>query len=87
MWVDAMEIEILEEKNNVFFKRKELKLRIKHEKSPTPKKQDLIKELASKFSVPEDRISVDYIFGEKGRASSIAKVKIKEEVKSEAQVS
>lgn len=85
--VDCMKIEIIEEKKNPFFKRRELKLRIKHEKAPTPKKQDLIKELAAMFSTQEDKISVDYIFGEKGKAESLAKVKIKEDGKNEAQVS
>lgn len=87
MWVDVMEIEVIEEKNNVFLKRKELKIKVKHEGAPTPKKQELIKELATKFSLPEDRISIDYIFGQKGKAECLAKVKVYEEGKNETQVS
>ncbi|MEM5836317.1 MAG: hypothetical protein QXR09_03280 [Candidatus Aenigmatarchaeota archaeon] len=91
-----MEIEILEEKDNPLLRRKELKINIKHANSPTPKKQDLIKEIASKYSVSEDRVLVNYIFTKKGLPESFAKVKIyqepiktkqKEEVKNEAQIS
>jgi ribosomal protein S24E len=86
-----MELEILEEKDNVFLKRKELKINIKHPNLPTPKKQDLIKEIAARYSVPEDHVVVNYIFTKKGIQESIAKVKIyqelKKEVKSEAQTS
>jgi ribosomal protein S24E len=93
-----MEFETIEEKENVFFNRKDLKLNIKHPKSPTPKKSDLSKELAAKYSVPEDWIVIDYIFTKKGRNESFAKVKIykekpkikvkeKKEEKSETQAS
>jgi ribosomal protein S24E len=90
-----MELEILEEKENVLLKRKELKINIKHPNSPTPKKQDLVKEIASRYSVPEDHVFVNYIFTKKGVQESMAKVKIyqelpkqkQKEVKSEAQTS
>ncbi len=82
-----MEIEILEEKENPFLKRKELKLVIKHENSPTPSKQELKKELASKFSVSEEQIQIDYIFSKKGLCESLSKVKIEKGGKSEAQTS
>ncbi|MEM5879172.1 MAG: hypothetical protein QXU74_01630 [Candidatus Aenigmatarchaeota archaeon] len=91
-----MEIEILEEKDNPLLKRKEIKINIKHTNSPTPKKQDLIKEIALKYSVPEDRILLNYIFTKKGVQESTAKIKIyqepikvkqKEEAKSETQAS
>jgi ribosomal protein S24E len=90
-----MELEILEEKENVLLKRKELKINIKHPNSPTPKKQDLVKEIASRYSIPEDHVFVNYIFTKKGVQESMAKVKIyqelpkqkQKEVKSEAQTS
>ena len=98
-----MEFEILEEKDNPFFERKELKLRIKHPQAPTPSKQEVKKELASKYSVPEENIVLDYIFSKKGLNEAIVKVKIykgkapiskekvkegkKEEAKNEAQTS
>ncbi|MEM5790940.1 MAG: hypothetical protein QXP77_02750 [Candidatus Aenigmatarchaeota archaeon] len=77
MLVD-MEIEILEERTNPFFKRKELKIILKHEGSSTPSKQELKKELASKFSLSEERVKIDYIFTRKGSCESFAKVKILE---------
>ncbi|HDD71629.1 MAG TPA: hypothetical protein ENF99_01415 [Candidatus Aenigmarchaeota archaeon] len=84
-WVD-MEIEILEEKENPFFERKEVKVNIKHLDAPTPSKEELKKELASKFSVDASLIQIDYIFTKKGIAESFAKVKVlkkKPEVKEE----
>jgi len=81
-----MEIEILEEKENPFFERKEVKVNIKHLDAPTPSKEELKKELASKFSVDASLIQIDYIFTKKGVAESFAKVKIlkkKPEVKEE----
>ncbi|MDI6798412.1 MAG: hypothetical protein QMD12_00200 [Candidatus Aenigmarchaeota archaeon] len=90
-----MEIEIKEEKDNPFLGRKELRLELKHDRAATPSKQQLIKELASRYSVPEERVLIDFIFTKKGVSESIAKVKIckepkikeKKEVKSEAQTS
>jgi len=74
-----MEFEIIEEKENILLKRKELKLKIKHPQSPTPKKQDLIKEIAQKYSVPEDHIIINYIFTSRGVQESTAKIKIYQE--------
>ncbi len=83
-----MEIEIVEEKENPFLKRKELKLVLKHPNLPTPSKQELKKELASKFSLSEEQIQIDYIFSKKGLCESFSKVKIFEKgEKSEAQAS
>jgi len=74
-----MDFEVLEEKENVFFGRKELQLSIKHPKLATPKKQELVKELSEKYSVPEEQVIIDFIFSKKGIAESIAKVKIYKE--------
>ncbi|MEM5794604.1 MAG: hypothetical protein QXS48_05120 [Candidatus Aenigmatarchaeota archaeon] len=74
-----MELEILEERENPFFERKELKVRIIHEKAPTPSKQELKKELASKYSVPEEHVVLDYILSKKGLNEAIAKAKIYKE--------
>lgn len=92
-----MEVKILEEKENPFFKRKELKIQIKHENSATPSKAELAKQLAEKNSVDVSQVVIDYIFTKKGLAESFAKVKIlkekqkvevqKKEEKSEAQAS
>ena len=86
-----MEIEIIEERENVFFKRKDVKVLLKHEKAPTPSKEEVKKLLAEKYGVDVEQVHIDYIFGRTGKAESIAKVKIlkekpvKEEVKNEAQ--
>ena len=80
MLVD-MELEILEERENPLLNRKELKINIKHPNSPTPRKQDLIKEISSRFSVPEDQVSIDYIFTKKGLQESFVKVKIYKEAR------
>lgn len=75
-----MDIEIVQEKENILLKRRELKLNIKHPQSPTPKKEDLVKEIATKYSVPEDHVVVDYIFTKKGVQESMARIKIYQEV-------
>ncbi len=85
-----MEMTIIEEKENPFLKRKEIKVRLKHHESPTPPKADLVKELASHYAVEESQVVIDYVFSIKGIGESLAKVKIlleKPEVKNEAQTS
>lgn len=93
-----MELEVKEEKENQLIGRKELKIEIKHSGASTPPKQELIKQLASKYSVPEDQVLIDFIFTKKGIGESFAKAKIynekpkikekvKEEKKGEAQAS
>ncbi len=93
-----MEIEIKDEKENKFFERKELELKLKHSGTSTPSKKDLTKQLASKYSSPEENVVIDFIFSKKGLGESVAKAKIykekpkikekaQKEVKSEAQTS
>lgn len=69
----------MEENDNKFFNRKDLKLELAHRGMPTPKKEELAKEMASKYSVPEDQILIEYIFNKKGIGESIAKVKVYKE--------
>ena len=71
-----MQFDVLEEKENPFFGRKELRLELKHVAAATPAKQELVKELAAKYAVPEEYVAVDFIFTEKGSAKSVAKAKI-----------
>lgn len=78
-WVDFMKIDVVEDKNNVFLKRKELKLVLSHPNISTPSKQELVKELASQHKVEEDHIVIDYIFTKRGIGESEARVKIYEE--------
>lgn len=74
-----MEMKILEEVENKLLDRKEIKFSVKHDKAATPKKQDLIKEIAAKYSVAEENVVIDYIFTKKGTNESDIKVKIYEE--------
>ncbi len=74
-----MEIVIIEEKENPFFKRKDLKIRIKHLGSSTPSKSDIVKELAAKYSVEESQVQIDYIFSQKGLGESFVSCKILKE--------
>lgn len=74
-----MDFDVLDEKENVFFARKELRLNIKHPKLATPKKQELVKELSEKYSVPEEQVVVDFILSKKGTNESVAKAKIYKE--------
>ena len=71
-----MEIVIVEEKENPFFKRKDLKIRIKHLGSPTPSKADITKELASKYDVDQSQVLIDYIFSQRGLGESFVSCKI-----------
>ncbi len=71
-----MEMKIIEEKENPFFKRKEIKVELNHASSATPSKQELMKEIASKFSAAEDCIVIDYILSKKGKNEAVAKVKV-----------
>lgn len=82
-----MEMTIIEEKENPFLNRKELKLRITHAGGATPSKAEIIKELSSKYSVEEKQVSIDYVFSIKGIGESFAKAKILFGEKNEAQTS
>lgn len=74
-----MEIVVIEEKENPFFKRKDLKIRIKHLGSPTPSKADITKGLASKYDVDESQVQIDYIFSQRGLGESFVSCKILQE--------
>jgi len=71
-----MNINVIEEKENPFFERKELKLELRHEGEATPSKDKLLEEISSKYKVEKDFIVIDYIFSKKGSNNSIAKVKL-----------
>lgn len=74
--VEQMELKITEERENIFFQRKELKLELEHTKEATPTKAGLAEELAKKYNVDPACVVVDYIFTKKGLAMSVAKAKI-----------
>ncbi len=71
-----MEIQVLKERDNPFFKRKDLVLNIIHTGAPTPKTDDVKKELAKKYNVHVSQVVVDYIMTKSGLNESTAKVKI-----------
>lgn len=75
-----MEISIIEEKENPFFKRKDLKVRVRHPGGPTPAKADIVKELAAKYGVSEPQVQIDYIFSQRGLGESFVNCKILQEV-------
>lgn len=72
----SMEILIIEEKENPFFKRKDLKISVKHLGSSTPSKAEISKELATKYSVDESQVVIDYIFSQRGLGESFVSCKI-----------
>lgn len=74
-----MQIDTIDEKENILLNRKELKLVLKHPQAATPRKQELLKELAGKYAVPEEHIVIDFIFTRKGLQESEARVKIYKE--------
>jgi ribosomal protein S24E len=79
MWGSQMKIKVVEERDNPFFNRKDLKLSLSHPGKPTPPKSELVKELASKFGVDQSQVVVDYIFTRKGAPESLSRVRILKE--------
>lgn len=71
-----MEIKIVKERENPFFKRKDLGVEVKHIGEPTPRTDDLKKELTKICKVDESQILVDYILTKRGVGESTAKVRI-----------
>lgn len=71
-----MEIKVLKEYENPFFKRKDMMLEISHAGGPTPKTDDVRKELAAKCNVDASQVVVEYIMTKGGLNISTARVKI-----------
>lgn len=74
-----MDLNIIEEKDNKFFKRTEVLFSVKHPKMSTPSKEQLEEELGKKYKKETDFILIDYIFTKKGMNESVVKAKICEE--------
>lgn len=74
-----MEISVVDERENQFFKRKDLRIVVKHAGAATPSKAEIIKELAEKNSVDPSQVVIDYIFTKKGIGESEGKIKILKE--------
>lgn len=71
-----MQIEVVDEKENKFFNRKDVIVKLKHEGAATPSKSEVVKELANKYKVDESQIVIDYVFTMHGLNESNAKVKV-----------
>jgi ribosomal protein S24E len=74
-----MQMTVVDEKENPFFKRKEIIVLLKHDAESTPSKADLIKEVAAANKVDESQIEIEYIFTKKGISESLAKVRVLKE--------
>ena len=71
-----MEITVVNERENVFFRRKDLELEIAHAGEPTPRTDDIIAAMAAKYGVDRSQVVVVYIMTKKGSNESVAKVKV-----------
>ena len=81
-----MKIDIIEKKDNLFLKRADLILIIDHTGQATPKKDDLIKEIAGKFSSTPEKVTIDYIFSEHGLSRAKVRAKVWKEKPPEKKV-
>jgi ribosomal protein S24E len=71
-----MKMDILDKKENPFLKRTDLILMIDHVGQATPKKEEIIKEIAGKFESSPEKVTVEYIFSEFGLAKAKVKAKV-----------
>ncbi len=71
-----MELTIVTEKENPFFKRKDLEVKVKHTGNSTPSKVDLTKELATKYSVDNSQVVINYVSSQRGIGETFIKCKI-----------
>ncbi len=74
-----MDMEITREKENVYLGRKELEFSIRHEGGSTPAKASIVKELAAKYSAPEENIIINYVLTKKGTMTAVVRAKIYKE--------
>lgn len=71
-----MKIEIIENRESPFFKRKDLKISVKHDADSTPSKEEIKKDLAVSQQVDVTQVVVDFVDTKKGVCESLASVKI-----------
>jgi len=69
-------MDVVEKKENPFLKRTELILNVDHTGQATPKRDDLIKEIAGKFSSTPEKVTIDYIFSQSGLSKAKVKAKV-----------
>lgn len=75
-------MEILEKTDNKLLGREELKILVKHDNKSTPKRAELISELAKKFNVTEELVVVDKVVTGRGSNQSMLSVQIYNDRKS-----
>jgi small subunit ribosomal protein S24e len=71
-----MEIEVEMDNSNPLLKRRELYLKLKYEKDPTPSRKAVREKVAGLFNVNLDRIVVSYIKPQFGKSEAACYVKI-----------
>jgi ribosomal protein S24E len=74
-----MKVQIISEKENPIFKRKELVAAIDYEGKSTPSRAELIKLLAEQFKVGEEKIEINKVLSETGLSKGKAWIKIWQE--------
>jgi ribosomal protein S24E len=74
-----MKMDVTEEKKNTFFKRTDLMFTLDHTGQPTPKVEDVKKEITEKFKTTPDKVEIIYILTHAGDAKSRVKSRIWEE--------
>lgn len=76
---ERMKMDVTEEKKNTFFKRTDLIFTLDHTGQPTPKVEDVKKEITEKFKTTPDKVEIIYILTHAGDAKSRVKSRIWEE--------
>jgi len=71
-----MKMDIIEKTENPLLKRTDLILTVDHMGQATPKKDEIIKEIAGKFSSAPENVEIIYIFTESGLGRSKVKAKV-----------
>ncbi|MCX6820666.1 MAG: hypothetical protein NT016_01835 [Candidatus Aenigmarchaeota archaeon] len=71
-----MQIKVVRESENAFFKRKDLDLEIAHAGEPTPRTDDIAAQIAAKYGVDKSQVVIEYVLTKKGSNESLSKAKI-----------
>jgi len=71
-----MEVKVIEEKDNVFLGRKDVKLEIIHHGQATPSMKKVEEIICEKFNTEPEKIIIRYIFTKTGIGESIVSVQI-----------
>ena len=69
-----MNIEVVKTKENPLLERQEVEVLIKHNSQSTPKRADLLAELATKLKTDQELLIVETIKTDKGRAHTVGRI-------------